>query len=229
MHLSSYYYFGATAAFILLVIFLYIRLAGAEAFRLYYFKASRHNNQSEWKQPFQKLVYFAADALKVLRLKHVFCYCFLLTVVSMQQYMVVPSVITMATDFLGHGWFPVLLILVYSIGDLLGRGPLALFYTCQLHWAWLVTLIRFSLVIVIYLSVPPFVFSTKPAWMATFVSLLGLSSGHLTTSLISCASIDVPGRAKETVGYLGVLSMTLGMAGGSAASLFLKALIDRAQ
>ena len=145
----------------------------------------------------------------------------------MQQYAVMPSVATMAKDFLGNGWFPVLLILVYNIGDVLGRGPLAMTYVYSLQCAWLSTLVRFSLIIGICLSVPPYMLSSRPAWMAMFAALLGLSTGHLTTSLISYASSEVPGRAKETVGYLSVLSITLGMAGGSAASYCIKALMDR--
>lgn len=163
----------------------------------------------------------------MLRYKHVFCHCFLLTLVTAQQYVVIPSVAAMATDFLGNGWFPVLLILVYNVGDVIGRGPLALYYMYSIWWAWLSTLVRFFIIAGICLSVPPHSMSTRPAWMATFVAVLGLSTGHLTTSLISYSSSEVPGRAKETVGYLSVLSMTLGMAGGSATSYFMKALVDR--
>lgn len=119
-----------------------------------------------------------------------------------------------------------LLILVYNIGDVLGQGPLAMYYVYSLHWAWLSTLVRFLVIAGICLSVPPHIMSDRPAWMAMFVAILGLSTGHLTTSLISYASSEVPGRAKETVGYLSMLSMTLGMAGGSAASYCIKALLD---
>lgn len=181
---------------------------------------------TDWKHPFQRFAFFTGEALQVLRYKHVFCHCFLLTLVTAQQYVVMPSVATMATDFLGSGWFPVLLILVYNIGDVLGRGPLAMYYVYSLHWAWLSTLVRFLVIAGICLSVPPHIMSDRPAWMAMFVAILGLSTGHLTTSLISYASSEVPGRAKETVGYLSMLSMTLGMAGGSAASYCIKALLD---
>lgn len=115
----------------------------------------------------------------------------------------------------------------YNVGDVIGRGPLALYYMYSIWWAWLSTLVRFFIIAGICLSVPPHSMSTRPAWMATFVAVLGLSTGHLTTSLISYSSSEVPGRAKETVGYLSVLSMTLGMAGGSATSYFMKALVDR--
>ncbi|EDO46907.1 predicted protein [Nematostella vectensis] len=227
MHLSSYYYFGATSVFIALVIILFIRLMSGSAFQRYYSRAARYSLDKDLRHPIRRLVGFTIEALKVLSYKRVFCYCFLLMLIHLQQFMVMPSVVTMANDFLGHGWYPVLLVLVYNIGDVIGRGPLAMYYTYNLGWAWLSTFVRFSLVIGICLSVPPYMLSRKPAWMATFVGLLGLSTGHLSTSLMSQASVDVPGRAKETVGYLGVLSMTLGMAGGSALSLGLKALIER--
>ncbi|KAL9959939.1 hypothetical protein ACROYT_G033318 [Oculina patagonica] len=227
LHVSSYYYFGTAAMFIVLVIAVYFHLSRGNAFQRYYLRAPRSGVDTDWKHPFQRFAFFTGEALRVLRYKHVFCHCFLLTLVTAQQYVVMPSVVTMAIDFLGSGWFPVLLILVYNIGDVLGRGPLAMYYVYSLRWAWLSTLVRFLIIIGICLSVPPHMMSDRPAWMATFVAILGLSTGHLTTSLISYASSEVPGRAKETVGYLSVLSITLGMAGGSAASYCIKALLDR--
>ncbi|XP_068760044.1 uncharacterized protein [Montipora capricornis] len=227
LHVSSYYYFGAAACFILLVIAAYLHLTRGNAFQKYYLRAHRSGLDTDWKHPFQRFAFFTGEALCVLRYKHVFCHCFLLTLVTAQQYVVIPSVATLAIDFLGNGWFPVLLILVYNIGDVLGRGPLAMFYVYSLRWAWLSTILRFLIVTGIFLSVPPHTLSGRPAWMATFVSVLGLSTGHLTTSLISYASSEVPGRAKETVGYLSVLSITLGMASGSAASYCIKAFLDR--
>lgn len=205
----------------------YFHLIRGDAFQRYYSQAPRSGVDTDWKHPFQHFAFFTSEALRVLRYKHVFCHCFLLTLVTAQQYVVIPSVATMATDFIGNGWFPVLLILVYNIGDVIGRGPLALYYMYSIWWAWLSTLARFLIIAGICLSVPPHSMSTRPALMATFVAVLGLSTGHLTTSLISYSSSEVPGRAKETVGYLSVLSMTLGMAGGSAASYFIKALLDR--
>lgn len=227
LHLSTYYYFGATAFFIGVVIILFIRLTKGRAFQRYYSRAAKYSLDTDLKNPFKRFACFSYEAIKVLSYKRVFCYCFLLLLIQLQQFMVLPSVITMAHDFLGKGWYPVLLVLVYNIGDMLGRGPMSLYYTYNLGWAWLSTFVRFSLIIGICLSVPPYMLSRRPAWMATFVGLLGLSTGHLNTSLMSHAPLDVPGKAKETVGYLGVLSMTLGMAGGSALSLGLKALIER--
>ena len=227
LHVSSYYYFGAAAGFILLVIAAYLHLTRGNAFQRYYLRAHRSALDTDLKHPFQRFAFFTGEALRILRYKHVFCHCFLLTLVTAQQYVVIPSVATLAIDFLGNGWFPVLLILVFNIGDVLGRGPLAMFYVYSLHWAWLATLLRFLVVAGVCLSVPPHALSGRPAWMATFVAVLGLSTGHLTTSLISYASSEVPGRAKETVGYLSVLSITLGMASGSAVSYCVKALLDR--
>ncbi|RMX38320.1 hypothetical protein pdam_00005474 [Pocillopora damicornis] len=227
LHVSSYYYFGTAAIFTLVVVAVYFHLIGGDAFQRYYSQAPRSGLDTDWKHPFQRFAFFTGEALRVLRYKHVFCHCFLLTLVTAQQYVVIPSVAALATDFLGNGWFPVLLILVYNVGDVIGRGPLALYYMYSIWWAWLSTLVRFFIIAGICLSVPPHSMSTRPAWMATFVAVLGLSTGHLTTSLISYSSSEVPGRAKETVGYLSVLSMTLGMAGGSATSYFMKALVDR--
>ena len=180
------------------------------------------------KQPMRCFTIFSSEAIKVLRYKQVFSYCFLLTLINVQEFMVMPSVVTMAKDFLGNGWFPVFLVLIHNLGDFLGRGPMAAFFSYSLQWSWLAMLVRFSLVTGICLSVPPYLLSHKPAWMATFVALLGISTGHLTTSLIVYASTDVPGKAKETVGYLGILSITLGMAVGSGLSLGLEELIDKA-
>lgn len=227
MNISSYYYFGATSFFIAIAIGLFIRLTKGRAFQRYYYRAAKYNLDKDLKHPFKRLACFSFEAIKVLSYKRVFCYCFLLMTIQLQLFMVMPSVVTMAKDFLGNGWYPVLLVLVYNIGDVIGRGPMSLYYNYNLCWAWLSTFVRFSLVIGICLSVPPYMLSRRPAWMATFVGLLGLSTGHLNTSLMSHASIDVPGKAKETVGYLGVLSMTLGMALGSALSLGIKALIER--
>ncbi|KAK3698313.1 hypothetical protein QZH41_017681 [Actinostola sp. cb2023] len=229
MNISSYYYFGSTSFFIAIAILLFIRLTKGRAFQRYYSRASKYtcSLEKDLKHPFKRLACFSFEAIKVLSYKRVFCYCFLLMTIQLQLFMVMPSVVTMAKDFLGNGWYPVLLVLVYNIGDMLGRGPMSLYYTYSLGWAWLSTFVRFSLVIGICLSVPPYMLSRRPAWMATFVGLLGLSTGHLNTSLMSHASLDVPGKAKETVGYLGVLSMTLGMALGSGLSLGLKALIER--
>lgn len=228
VHWSSYLYFGTTAAFILLVIFLYIRLTQGEAFLKYYTRATKYSFQMIAKQPIKCFAMFSAETIKVLQYKQVFSYCFLLTLVNVQEFMVMPSVVTMARDFLGNGWFPVFLILIHNLGDFFGRGPMAAFFTYSLQWSWLAMLVRFSLVIGICLSVPPYMLSHKPAWMATFVALLGISTGHLTTSLIAYAAADVPGKAKETVGYLGILSITLGMAVGSGLSLGLEELINRA-
>lgn len=133
----------------------------------------------------------------------------------------------MVIDFFGNGWFFVLLILVYNVGDVIGRGLLVLYYMYFIWWVWLFIFVRFFIIVGICFSVFFYSMSIRFVWMVIFVVVFGLLIGYLIIFLIFYFLFEVLGRVKEIVGYLSVLSMIFGMVGGSVISYFMKVFVDR--
>lgn len=135
--------------------------------------------------------------------------------------------VILVIDFFGNGWFFVLLIFVYNIGDVFGRGFLVMFYVYLLRWVWLLIILRFFIVIGICLSVLFYILSGRLVWMVIFVLVFGFFIGYLIILLIFYVSFEVFGRVKEIVGYLSVLSIIFGMVSGSVVSYCIKVFLDR--
>ena len=69
--------------------------------------------------------------------------CLMLAIINGQQFLSVPSIVGMTKDFIGEGWSQVFAILVYNVGDVIGRGPLATYFPCPLHFVWPSVAVRF--------------------------------------------------------------------------------------
>lgn len=135
-------------------------------------------------------------------------------------------VVIMVIDFFGSGWFLVLLILVYNIGDVFGRGSLVMYYVYFLYWVWFFILVRFLVIVGICLSVLFYIMSDRFVWMVMFVVIFGFLIGYLIIFFIFYVFFEVFGRVKEIVGYLSMLSMIFGMVGGSVVSYCIKVFLD---
>ncbi|XP_013726295.2 equilibrative nucleotide transporter 4-like [Brassica napus] len=102
-----------------------------------------------------------------------------------------------------HGlgtWYALVLVAVYNFWDLVGRYmPLV---------KWLQTKNRKALTIVVlsrYLLVPAFYFTAKygdKGWMIMLISILGLSTGHLTVCILTVAPKGYMGPEKNALGNL---------------------------
>ena len=128
-------------------------------------------------------------------------------------------------DFIGDDWSPVIAILTYNIGELIGRGPLATYCCLPLRRVWPAVGGRFVVDLAICLCVPPLPLSTSPYPLLCLVLLLGATTGWVATSVIQQAGGLVEKNEREAVGYLNILSIFAGFITGSAAAFPVKAVV----
>ncbi|KAF2573902.1 hypothetical protein F2Q70_00002535 [Brassica cretica] len=102
-----------------------------------------------------------------------------------------------------HGlgtWYALILVAVYNFWDLVGR------YLPLVKWLNLEN--RKALTIVVlsrYFLVPAFYFTAKygdKGWMIMLISVLGLTTGHLTVCIITIAPKGYMGPEKNALGNL---------------------------
>ena len=152
--------------------------------------------------------------------------CAQLVLINAQQSMTVPSIIGLSLDFIGAGWYQVLAILSFNVGDMLGRGPLAAYYSCPPRLVWPSVVARFGLNWAMCLCVPPYALSYNPVPLPLLGLALGLTTGYLATSVATSVATRVSANDRETSGYLIILAIFFGLMGGSFAAIPLKALIQ---
>ncbi|KAG2312526.1 hypothetical protein Bca4012_027076 [Brassica carinata] len=115
-----------------------------------------------------------------------------------------------------HGlgtWYPLVLVAVYNFWDLVGRYmPLVKWLQIRNRKALTIVVFFFfffcNLTIVVlsrYLLVPAFYFTAKygdKGWMIMLISILGLSTGHLTVCILTLAPKGYMGPEKNALGNL---------------------------
>lgn len=167
-----------------------------------------------------------AQVFQVLRLRTVQMTSSMLVVVQAQEFLVVPSVIALAHDFIGNGWYVVYAILSFNFGDLTGRGLLASYWPCPIRYVYSGILLRVGLIVAICLCIPPHGPLANLAWpLMIFTYLVGVTTGYLATSVISIAPTLVEPSDRELTGHISVLSIFFGLVTGSALSFVIKDLL----
>ncbi|KAK9225852.1 hypothetical protein WN943_010897 [Citrus x changshan-huyou] len=111
------------------------------------------------------------------------------------------------------GWYAVVLIAMYNVGDLIGRYiPLLKFFKLESRkYITAATLSRFLLV-------PAFYFTAKygdQGWMIMLTSFLGLSNGYLTVCVLTTAPKGYKGPEQNALGNLLVLFLLGGIFAGA--------------
>lgn len=111
------------------------------------------------------------------------------------------------------GWYAVVLIAMYNVGDLIGRYiPLLKFFKLESRkYVTAATLSRFLLV-------PAFYFTAKygdQGWMIMLTSFLGLSNGYLTVCVLTAAPKGYKGPEQNALGNLLVLFLLGGIFAGA--------------
>ncbi|KAK9222288.1 hypothetical protein WN944_010723 [Citrus x changshan-huyou] len=111
------------------------------------------------------------------------------------------------------GWYAVVLIAMYNVGDLIGRYiPLLKFFKLESRkYITAATLSRFLLV-------PAFYFTAKygdQGWMIMLTSFLGLSNGYLTVCVLTAAPKGYKGPEQNALGNLLVLFLLGGIFAGA--------------
>jgi len=235
LRLSSYIFFAIAAAFSLSAPFIYLALRRQPLFKSFVSSAVktsptlarreyRNSPPGSMRKPDPKLS-FRGQAAALLRVGSVRESCALLLLLNAQQFLVVPSVVALSHDFIGDGWYQVVAILTYNLGDLCGRGPLAAFFPWPTRFIWPAVAVRVLLDVAVCLCVPPHALSGSPVVLLVVVAVFACSTGHLATCVISAAATHVKETDRETTGYLTILALFLGMICGSAGAYPLKTLI----
>jgi len=166
---------------------------------------------------------FGKQLSTLLRMTPVISSCAMLVTVNTQFFMVVPSIVALSTDFIGQGWYHVLVILAYNVADLCGRGPAAACWPCPMRWVWPGVALRMINIGAICVCVA---WSNCPLPLLLLVSIHGASTGWLSTSVASLAATRVAATDKETTGYLNIFSIVLGLLCGSALAFPLEVLVS---
>jgi len=124
---------------------------------------------------------FSRQAGALLSSRAVLEPCAILAILNAQQSVIVPSILALSQDFLGQGWFHVLAVLAFNVGDMLGRGPLAGYCPCPMRFVWPAVGARFAVCAAICACVPPYALSEEPLPLLLLGCTLGLTTGHLAT------------------------------------------------
>ncbi|KAL9223980.1 hypothetical protein vseg_000058 [Gypsophila vaccaria] len=114
-------------------------------------------------------------------------------------------------------WYPILLIVVYDISDLVGKSSTALFIPSsndigKVTWACLGRVLFYPAYSAC-LHGPKWLETEIPMIILTF--LLGISNGYLTSALMMLAPKSVTVMEAETVAIVMAVSLGLGLVGGS--------------
>ncbi|KAI5725758.1 hypothetical protein M8J77_019848 [Diaphorina citri] len=156
------------------------------------------------------------------------CLCFL---VSLSLYPSITSLVKSTspvhTEWTDKYFTPVIAFLVFSVCDYLGR-----FIAGYLQWprnnGWWVLLFSISrfvfMPLVLLCNIQPRthlpVLITSDLVYATIVLLMGLSNGYLANITFICAAKQVDPHEQEVASAMMVLSLGVGLAGGSGLGLF---------
>ncbi|XP_004231487.2 equilibrative nucleotide transporter 3-like isoform X2 [Solanum lycopersicum] len=109
-------------------------------------------------------------------------------------------------------WYALVLIAMYNVWDLIGRYiPLIKCLKLESRKGLMVVILLRSL------FVPAFYFTAKygdQGWMIMLTSLLGLSNGHLTVCVLTCAPKGYKGPEQNALGNLLVLFLLGGIFAG---------------
>nr|GEV27549.1 equilibrative nucleotide transporter 3-like [Tanacetum cinerariifolium] len=111
-------------------------------------------------------------------------------------------------------WYPLVLIAMYNILDLIGRYTPLIQCTNIESRKWLMIAI-----ISRFLFIPAFYFTAKygdQGWMIMLVSLLGLTNGHLTVCVMTIAPKGYTGPEANALGNILVLFLLAGIFSGVA-------------
>jgi hypothetical protein len=130
-------------------------------------------------------------------------------------------------DFIGDDWSAVIAILAYNVGELIGRGPLAMYCCLPLRRVWPAIMTRFVMDVLICLCVRPLALSYSPYPLLALVLLLGMTTGWVATSIMQQAGGLVEKNEREAIGYLNILSIFAGFITGSAGAFPVKAVVWR--
>jgi len=158
---------------------------------------------------------FTGQVFDLLKTKEVLEVMMMLLLIHAQQFVVVPSIVGMAHDFIGDGWSPVLAILAYNVGELIGRGPLATCCCLEMSRIWPGIYIRCMIDAAICFCVPPYLLSTSPYPLLLLIGMLGASTGWLATSVMQQVGSRVSPSDRETTGYMSILAIFSGFIVGS--------------
>ena len=237
LRISSYIFFAIASLYSLGAVFLFAYLRLRHALFRRHIQAATKTSPTLARRAYQRSppgsmqkppdsLSFAGQACTLLRSWAVLEPCMQLVVINAQQSVTVPSIVGLSLDFIGAGWYQVLAILSFNLGDMLGRGPLAAYCSCPMQLVWPAILARFGLNWAMCLCVPPYALSYHPLPMPLLGFALGLTTGYLATSVATSVATRVSAKDRETSGYLTILAIFLGLMGGSFAAIPLKALIQ---
>jgi len=134
----------------------------------------------------------------------------------------------MRTDSVSSSWWPLLLMTIFNVCDLAGRG-LASTPVLQIPVSAVLgsSVLRLALAPLFVICVRPSVI--KEAWMqGLLVGVLGISNGWLGTLGMMYGPNSVTASNKAKVGLMTVFFLTLGLTAGSWSGVGVKLLIDHA-
>ncbi|EDV19385.1 uncharacterized protein TRIADDRAFT_62183 [Trichoplax adhaerens] len=228
---ASYCYFGISSGLLLLAVLVYFCVSRQSTYRHYSSLSAMHAlheiEDVSVRHRFQ-CCRFLSDACTTLRQPQILNHCILLFLITAQDYMIIPTIFVLARDFIGGGWTFLVLYLVYSLSDTVGRGPLATTLPYSTRIAWIGLLVRFAVIAGIATCIPPNKLSNEgQEWILfVLVMVLGISTGHINTSIISYAPTCVSQVYRETTGYLCILSLFAGMSAGIILSILVEKMIQ---
>lgn len=117
-------------------------------------------------------------------------------------------------------WYPILLITVYNIADLVGKCLTAIYILESIKkatWACIARLLFYPL-FTGFLHGPTWLKTEVPMMVLTF--MLGLTNGYLTSSLMILVPKSVPVSEAELSAIVMVVFLGLGLVGGSVLGWF---------
>jgi equilibrative nucleoside transporter 1/2/3 len=122
------------------------------------------------------------------------------------------------------GWWPLILLTVFSVSDCLGR--IALPYRMGLNPSnlWIAVLLRFTLFPLLVCSVKGWYFCSD-IYSVTFVFALGFSNGYLGSLGIIFINEQVTEEEKGVVGMFTGFFLNLGLVFGASAAWFVEKLV----
>ncbi|XP_010250136.1 PREDICTED: equilibrative nucleotide transporter 8-like [Nelumbo nucifera] len=117
-------------------------------------------------------------------------------------------------------WYPILLITMYNISDLVGKSLTAVYVpksTGKSTWACIARILFYPL-FAACLHGPKWLRTEVPVIFLT--GMLGLTNGYLTSVLMMLAPKTVPVAQAETAGVVMALFLEIGLVGGSVLGWF---------
>jgi len=223
--LSASIFFGVAAVYAFGSAALYFRVRTRHRLFLSYLFDASQTSPTLMRRAYEKspgklrrppsTLSFAGQVSALIRMRAVFEVMMMLLIIHTQQFVVVPSVVGMAHDFIGDGWSPVVAILAYNMGELVGRGPLATYCCLPMSWIWPGIYVRCVIDAAICFCVPPYLLSHTAYPLLALVALLGASTGWLATSVMQQVGSRVSPSDRETTGYMSILAIFSGFIVGS--------------